>query len=369
MRLEKFITSTTLEFSVVKVDYPQKGLPYFAVLPYYLWGEVNYNSDGDCLNPLDRMWTYLDVYDRSNKSNYFVINVIKNRTKLIVKGDGDSVKKIYEFFSNSPNEKAMKRVLAVNYCFEHPAVKKFNNHTFWGSWKWIGTMSSDFTITGRWIMLDAMRNSTQGVWVASSWLSHAKINNIQEQVIALSMHIKEVCSLSGLSDRKYYEPDSDEWENDLLHYYISILKDFNCDDDELMLKGSRVNEDIYNKDDTSSTNDDIENDNDEIADQWRHYGIDIYSKDAIDVFKTMEMFEILDESWYDINECTYNITQDTFTVQKSYKCNDCFPCDTGSPGVCEFCSKECIQKGHSLSKVKYSPFYCDKGYIADNNSN
>src|SRR5262249_16575441 len=31
--------------------------PFFAEMPYYVWGRVNYDSDGDCKTPLDRAWT------------------------------------------------------------------------------------------------------------------------------------------------------------------------------------------------------------------------------------------------------------------------------------------------------------------------
>ena len=418
------------DFSIGKLPYPEKGLPYFAILPYYLWGEVNYNSDGDCKTPLDKTWTYLEVYDRSNRDNYFAINVNKNKTKLIIKGNSESVKGIFDFFSKSPNEKAMKRALAVNYCFEHPALKKFaTDHSFWGSWKWIGTMASEFTITGRWIMLDAMMKNTRGIFVANSWRSFAMKNNKTSQALALSMHINDlVKDETQLLDFK--EPDRDEWEKELFEYYVSILKDFDCSDDVLMTQGSQICDyakdtdcsndadcntsdgcdeidlaanqwmnyygiDLYSKGeyrvsilkdfgcsdvlmtqgsqicdyakDTDCSNDadcdenDSYDENDLVANQWMYYGIDIYSKDSIQLFKTMGMFSILEDVNND--ECTYNITKDDFAVQPSYRCSDCFPNNTDSSGVCEFCSRECIRLGHNLSKVKYSPFYCDKGHI------
>jgi hypothetical protein len=38
--------------------------PYFAELPYYLWGRVNYDSEGNCKNPLDREWTWMELTHR-----------------------------------------------------------------------------------------------------------------------------------------------------------------------------------------------------------------------------------------------------------------------------------------------------------------
>jgi hypothetical protein len=38
----------------LRLDSPR---PFFAEVPYYLWGQVNYDSDGDCKSPTDRNWT------------------------------------------------------------------------------------------------------------------------------------------------------------------------------------------------------------------------------------------------------------------------------------------------------------------------
>jgi hypothetical protein len=38
--------------------------PFFAELPYYLWGQVNYDSEGDCRTPLDRNWKWMELTHR-----------------------------------------------------------------------------------------------------------------------------------------------------------------------------------------------------------------------------------------------------------------------------------------------------------------
>ncbi len=43
--------------------------PFFAELPYYVWGRVNYDSEGDCKNPLDRDWTWMDLANRETKEH------------------------------------------------------------------------------------------------------------------------------------------------------------------------------------------------------------------------------------------------------------------------------------------------------------
>src|SRR5690349_5885374 len=37
---------------------------FFAELPYYVWGQVNYDSEGDCKTPLDRRWTWIELSNR-----------------------------------------------------------------------------------------------------------------------------------------------------------------------------------------------------------------------------------------------------------------------------------------------------------------
>lgn len=90
---------------------------------------------------------------------------------------------------------------------------------------------------------------------------------------------------------------------------------------------------------------------------WSLYGIDIHSKNAYELFRKQGI-QILENNTDD--ECSYNITKENYMVQPSYTCDDCYPGDK-SKGVCSFCAKECTQKGHNLGKVKYTPFFCDKG--------
>jgi hypothetical protein len=43
--------------------------PFFAELPYYLWGEVSYDSEGDCKSPTDQSWTWLDLMNRETREH------------------------------------------------------------------------------------------------------------------------------------------------------------------------------------------------------------------------------------------------------------------------------------------------------------
>lgn len=48
----------------LRLDSPR---PYFAEVPYYLWGQVNYDSEGDCKSPTDRKWTWLELTNRETR--------------------------------------------------------------------------------------------------------------------------------------------------------------------------------------------------------------------------------------------------------------------------------------------------------------
>ena len=41
--------------------------PFFAEVPYYLWGQINYDSEGNCKSPTDRTWTWLELTNRQTR--------------------------------------------------------------------------------------------------------------------------------------------------------------------------------------------------------------------------------------------------------------------------------------------------------------
>ena len=47
--------------------HPGETRPYFAEVPYYVWGQVNYDSEGDCDRPRDRNWTSLELTNRETQ--------------------------------------------------------------------------------------------------------------------------------------------------------------------------------------------------------------------------------------------------------------------------------------------------------------
>lgn len=363
---------------MIELEYPSNGLPYFASLSYYLWGETNYRSNGDCKSPIDKNWTYLSVNNRLN-GQYFEIKVSDDKKTITIDGDNDSVKRIKEFFSNTPNKEGMKRVAVVNFCFEHPSLQKFAcGHHFWGSWKCVGTMASEFTFVGRWLMLDAMRNSDNGCWLALQWYDESRIRygDNHPKTQALLDHLVETRRVKIVNNKLYFakqptEPDSEIWEAELLEFYKSILEKFNCLDDPLMMYKCSDNDDCSddccsddccdsssNDSSSESSSDSVEPHSlNKLANTWKKYGIDIYSSDSIEKYANMGM-NVIDPNVKQ-ERCTFNITNKQPVAQGSYNCFDCYPKGVNA-SICVYCIEDCREKHHNIYNINYVPSYCDK---------
>jgi hypothetical protein len=58
--------------------------PYFWEIPNALWGEVDFDSDGNCREPNDREWTELTVINRDTGERVDV-DILGTGTEFIVK--------------------------------------------------------------------------------------------------------------------------------------------------------------------------------------------------------------------------------------------------------------------------------------------
>lgn len=155
-------------------------LPYFAEYPYFLWGEVNYDSEGDCACPTDQGWTSLRVANR--QSNEFVMlyepvalpascemaaaspsaelawlaaYLTAVRTGgMIYTPDSDRMMdpdEIAVSLSGLPYRLAAAD--AVREMFQNPDLAPFDSHAWWGGWKWHTRFASDMTAPLRATML------------------------------------------------------------------------------------------------------------------------------------------------------------------------------------------------------------------------
>ena len=163
----------------VQVSLP---MPYFAELPYYLWGQINYDSEGDCRRPTDRTWSWLHMANRITGEQ---VMIKRHETECTVSSESstDTCTKLKAFLiqrtlgvrpAEMPEKwnhaSAFRRTEIVAQEFEHVELKPFDSHTFWGSWKWVGWFATDCTWVGRWIMHSVVRKDPRAVNLCIEWL-------------------------------------------------------------------------------------------------------------------------------------------------------------------------------------------------------
>jgi hypothetical protein len=211
--------------------------PFFAEIPYYLWGQVNYDSYGDCKSPTDRNWTWLELKNRETGES---LDITGEANIWEVTGDAAFAARIAHFLVSrchgewiSPfpseqwqgwdHETAAAHAAQVQSEFEQPALRPFDvEHWFWGSWKWIGWFATEFTWWGRWIMHSVVRNDRRAVFMCIDWLRGGPAGEQQSQ--ALRYALNRFTGRSFATDREWVEwydkgggvqefpePDFDAW--------------------------------------------------------------------------------------------------------------------------------------------------------------
>ncbi|MEO8701373.1 MAG: hypothetical protein ABI867_15100 [Kofleriaceae bacterium] len=124
-------------------------LPFFAEVPYYLWGEVNYDSDGDCKRPTDRAWSYLALENRESGER-LLLELAGGELTL----DGDSAEAAAALVAErtaavftKPEDHAacLARTDRIRAQFLDPDLAAFDSFGWWGGWKWVGAFATDMT--------------------------------------------------------------------------------------------------------------------------------------------------------------------------------------------------------------------------------
>lgn len=215
--------------------------PYFAEVPYYLWGQVNYDSNGNCASPTDQMWTELDLSNRETDEH---VEIMHRDDVWEVVGDDPVAARAALFLAsrskgqwidamptesvrNWDHPRALVRADRVRQEFQRPELRPFDvGHYFWGSWKWIGCFATEFTWVGRWIMHSLSTNDKRAVNLCTHWLRQGTVHKDQSQ--ALRFALGRLTGLDFDSDREwvewyyarggaleYPEPDFKQWYAEL----------------------------------------------------------------------------------------------------------------------------------------------------------
>lgn len=214
--------------------------PYFAEVPYYLWGEVDYKSDGNCRRPTDQRWTLLDLMNRVNhewvtiegsRSNFTIeahSPELAARTALLLIARSGAIsgrEDPKQLAGDWSDIEALTRTRRIQAEFPRKELRPFDSHLFWGSWKWVGWFSTDFTWVGRWIMNAVLTRDVRAVKLCVEGLKNGTAHRDQNTALRYAL-----TTLTGLSFRtdvdwvnwydrqgqqEYPEPDLQAWLEEL----------------------------------------------------------------------------------------------------------------------------------------------------------
>ena len=214
--------------------------PFFAELPYYLWGQINYDSEGDCKTPIDRTWSWMELTNRETDER---LEILSTDNEFTVSGPDPAAARLSYFLTHrctaagNPNDligkigewnhdKAFRRTQKVATEFENELLIPFSDgHWFWGSWKWIGWFGTDFTWVGRWIMDSVVRSDDRAVNFCVDWLREGPAG--EPQCVALRYALTHLTDENFSTDKewvewydgsgksKYPKPDVNKWYEEL----------------------------------------------------------------------------------------------------------------------------------------------------------
>lgn len=220
--------------------------PFFAEFPYYLWGEVSYDSEGDCVVPTDRNWNCLFVRNRENRESFEVVG--KDNIFDIKCESAELKMKVAKFLVDRCNgqlldgtinldrwdhESAIRRTIRIQEDFNNFILKPFDSHLFWGSWKWTGCFATEFTWTGRMIMNSLLAVDKRAVILCIDWLRAGTYNQEQSEVLRYALSLftdiyfgtddEWIEWYDQTGHEKFPEPDFHQWVAELKEASKNVL--------------------------------------------------------------------------------------------------------------------------------------------------
>ncbi len=143
-------------------------LPYFAEYPYFIWGDVDYDSEGDCERPTDRRWPWLWLMHRDTEeiieigrpeddpeSRYEVtgqdqvsvvsaayLTALRTSGRIIEPG-GRRAQELAEVAGRVPDlSQRLRAADHVAELFSDPALGPYDSYGWWPYWKWTERLES-----------------------------------------------------------------------------------------------------------------------------------------------------------------------------------------------------------------------------------
>ena len=190
--------------------------PYFAEVPYFLWGAVDYASSGDARYPTDREWRELSLVQRATQE---VVEIMPapgagRRVRLLVRAldpqlavrtayfltwrtDGQTTRgpdqpleahsDLAGHLAGWDREAALARSVRVRQTFGRAELLPFDDLLFWPSWKWIGVPALARNRVGRWIMDAVLRRDARAVYLCIQWLRQGPAGPAQADALLYAL--------------------------------------------------------------------------------------------------------------------------------------------------------------------------------------
>jgi hypothetical protein len=145
-------------------------LPFFAEYPYFVWGEVDYESSGDCRQPTDRQWSWLRLRRRDTGDRVEITCTSPGGERIHCEIKGGSSDCVWAaayltalrsagtiinppLMRPIPPAEIASSIDGVQYrlraadrvqaMFSNPALAPFNSLAWWGGWKWTGEFANE----------------------------------------------------------------------------------------------------------------------------------------------------------------------------------------------------------------------------------
>jgi hypothetical protein len=190
--------------------------PYFAEVPYFVWGAVDYASSGDAQTPTDREWRELGLVNRETGEILEMAPVPDSGRRVVIavramnpdvalraayfltwRTDGqagsgpDAALETFGELARRLGEwdykDATARSVRVRKDFGRAELLPFDDNAFWPSWKWVGVPACARTRVGRWIMDSVLRKDTRAVYLCIEWLRRGSATPVQRDALCYAL--------------------------------------------------------------------------------------------------------------------------------------------------------------------------------------
>jgi hypothetical protein len=229
--------------------------PYFAEVPAFCWGDVDYGFETDARIPTDREWRRLALLNRATGERLVIgpAGETRRRPVLAVRASAPELAARATYFllwrtdgrAQPPNDSslvapeefvarlgrwdaaaALARSVRVRDEFGRVELMAFDTPAFWAAWKWAGAWATPDAQAVRLLMMALLRRDRRGVPLAITLLrqgvpgaeQEAALHEVLGRLTRLSLDSTGawLAWYAGAGHRQYPAPDWTAWREELL---------------------------------------------------------------------------------------------------------------------------------------------------------